>query len=164
MPPPGLWQGAGVAISTSQAVMPAPDVRPSVAVAPDRGACSGWRQAHTGPPDPNAAVQVIIHRGRPAAAVNSERVIFAPHINALEPDHPERRFVGAMCLYSHAIRSGALSPPYDQDEAERFARELLMPTVSFLAAAGASDADLAETFTAPVDQVRARRNDTAARC
>jgi hypothetical protein len=46
------------------------------------------------------AVRPIIHRGR-IAALAAERVYYASHIEVLEPDHPERRFVAALCLYSH---------------------------------------------------------------
>lgn len=47
----------------------------------------------------------IVHRGR-LAALAGERVHYAPHIEVLEPDHPERRFVAAPCLYSHAVDTG----------------------------------------------------------
>jgi hypothetical protein len=36
----------------------------------------------------------------------AKRVHFAPHIEVLEPDHLERRFVAALCLYSHAVDTG----------------------------------------------------------
>ena len=68
----------------------------------------------------------IIHRGR-IAALAAERVYYASHIEVLGPDHPERRFVAAMCLYSHAVDTGqAGRAAYDQRDAERFARALLM--------------------------------------
>jgi hypothetical protein len=77
----------------------------------------------------------------------------------LERDHPERRFVGALCLYSHAVDTGQAAGPYDQDEAEHFARALLMPPDDYDDAAEASDAELAERFTVPLDQAIARRRD-----
>jgi hypothetical protein len=59
-------------------------------------------------------MRAIVHRGR-VAALAAERVYFAPHIEALEPDHPERRFVAALCLYSHAVDTGAADwASYDQ--------------------------------------------------
>jgi hypothetical protein len=71
-------------------------------------------------------MRVIIHRHR-IAALAAERVYYASHIEVLEPGHPERRFVAALCLHSHAVDVGqAVRPDYDQEEAERFARELLM--------------------------------------
>lgn len=50
-------------------------------------------------------MRVIEHRDRVAAvaAVAAERVYYAAHIEVLEPDHPERRFVTALCLYGHAV-------------------------------------------------------------
>jgi hypothetical protein len=62
----------------------------------------------------------------------AERVYYASHIEVLEPDHPERRFVAALCLYSHAIDTReAGRAEYDQQAAERFARALRMPADTF---------------------------------
>jgi RNA polymerase sigma factor (sigma-70 family) len=64
----------------------------------------------------------------------------------LEPDHPERRFVAALCLYSHAVDTGQASLGfYDQEEAERFALSLLMPAKEFVPVAGWSDTDPASS-------------------
>ncbi|MEA2250039.1 MAG: hypothetical protein QOG70_281 [Solirubrobacteraceae bacterium] len=105
-------------------------------------------------------MRLIVFRHR-VAALAAERVYFAAQIEVLEPDHPDRRFVAALCLYSHAVATGQVGRPYDQRDAERFARALLMPEQSFEPLAGCSDAELAERFTAPLDQVRARREDGA---
>jgi hypothetical protein len=108
---------------------------------------------------PRRGVRLIIHRGR-VAALAAERVYYAPQIEALEPDHPERRFVAALCLYSHAVNTGQPGTDrYDQEEAERFARALLMPAEHFDASAWLPDADLAEQFVAPLDHVSARRDE-----
>ena len=40
---------------------------------------------------------MIIHRHR-IAAVAADRVYYAAHIEVLEPDHSERRFVAALCI------------------------------------------------------------------
>jgi hypothetical protein len=65
-------------------------------------------------------------------ALAAERVYYASHIEVLEPDHPERRFVAALCLYSHAIDTReAGRAEYDQQAAERFARALRMPADTF---------------------------------
>jgi hypothetical protein len=78
----------------------------------------------------------------------------------LEPDHRERRFVAALCLYSHADDTGrAGRSDYDQEEAERFARALLMPADDFEAEAWLHDAALAERFVAPLDYVGVRRRE-----
>jgi IrrE N-terminal-like domain len=104
-------------------------------------------------------VRVIEHRHR-AAAVAADRVYYSPHIKVLEPDHPERRFVAALCRYSHAVDTGhAGATVYDQEEAERFARALLMPAAAFAPVAGRSDTELAALFAAPLDQVAIRRRE-----
>jgi hypothetical protein len=80
---------------------------------------------------PRRHVRVIEHRRR-AAAVAADRVYYAAHIEVLEADHPERRFVAALCLYSHAVdtrQAGVAS--YDQANAERYARAPLMPAEEF---------------------------------
>ena len=101
-------------------------------------------------------MRVIEHRHR-VAALAAERVHYAAHIEVLEPDHPERQFVTALCLYSDAVdtRQAGLGF-YDQEEAERFARELLMPSEEFVPVRGWRDAEVAEYFAAPLDQVAIR--------
>ena len=89
-------------------------------------------------------------------------VSYARHIDALEPDHPERRFVAALCLYSHAVDTGqADCAIYDQEEAERFARALLMPAEEFAPLIAWPDVELAELFAAPLDHVAVRRREAA---
>jgi hypothetical protein len=104
-------------------------------------------------------VRVIGHRRR-AAALAAERVYDAAHIEVLECDHPERRFVAALCLYSHAVDTGQAGRlVHGQEEAERFARALLMPAEAFVPVTARSDAELAELFAAPLDQVSIRRRE-----
>lgn len=107
-------------------------------------------------------MRTIFHRHR-IAALAAERVYYAPHIEVLEPDHPERRFVAALCLYSHAVDAGEVGCSFDQHDAERFARALLMPREAFAPVLAWSDLELAELFAAPLDQVARRRGDDVAR-
>jgi hypothetical protein len=104
---------------------------------------------------PSADMRLIFHRRR-VVALAGRRLYFAPHIDVLEPDHPERRFVAALCMYSHAVDTGRAGRPYRQCDAERFARTLLLPAEDLRAVAGRPAVELAETFGAPLDQVRAR--------
>ena len=60
-------------------------------------------------------------------------------------------------------RHGPSRLRYDHEEAERFARTLLMPTEAFAPIVGWPDFELAELFTAPMDQIAARRRDDVAR-
>ncbi|HEX5926346.1 MAG TPA: ImmA/IrrE family metallo-endopeptidase [Baekduia sp.] len=103
-------------------------------------------------------MRLIVHRCR-VAALAAERVYYASHIEVLEPDHPERRFVAALCLDSHAVDTDRTGHPYHQAEAEAFARALLMPPEAFAAVIAWTDPDLAELFTVPLDQVARRRRD-----
>ncbi len=48
---------------------------------------------------------------------------------------------------------------YDQEDAERFARALLVPAEDFDASAWLPDAELAERFVAPMDHVSVRRSE-----
>jgi hypothetical protein len=104
-------------------------------------------------------VRTIVHRHR-VAALAAERIYYAAHIEILEPDHPERRFVAALSLYSHAVDTGeACRAHYDQEDAERFARALLIPAEDFDASAWLPDAELAERFVAPLDHISSRRGE-----
>jgi hypothetical protein len=86
-------------------------------------------------------------------AVAADRVHYAAHFEVLEPDHPERRFVTALCLYSHAVDTGQAGLGfYDHEDAERFARALPMPAEEFISVNGKSDTELAELFAAPLEQ------------
>ena len=112
---------------------------------------------------PTPHVRPIVHRHR-IAALAAERVYYASHIEVLEPDHPERRFVAALCLYSHAVDTGeAGRTRYEQNEAERFARALLIPGDALAAIADRPDVELAEVFGAPLDHVALRRRDCSSR-
>jgi hypothetical protein len=106
-------------------------------------------------------MQPIRYRGR-LAALAGEVVAFAPHIGALEPDHPERRFVSAMSVYACEVEQGLRAAPYDQEAAGRYARALLMPAEEFGQVAHWPDAELAELFGSPLDEVAARRRDPRA--
>jgi hypothetical protein len=106
---------------------------------------------------------MIIHRNR-IADLAAERVYFAPHIEVLEPDHPERPFVAAPCLYSRAVDTGEADCAIDDHEdAERFARALLMPAEAFAPVTARSDTELAELYAAPRDQVAIRRHEAGAK-
>lgn len=58
---------------------------------------------------------LIIHGGRACAVATNAGVISAPEVSALEPDHPRRRFIGALCLYARDVRVGAVPGPYDAE-------------------------------------------------
>ncbi len=103
-------------------------------------------------------MQVIRYRGRTAALAES-RVHFAAWLDALEPEHPERNFVGAMCLYAHALRELGAGSAYTDHGAERTARERLMPRHWIEPHLTEPDVVLAEGFRVPLDQVAQRRTE-----
>lgn len=67
------------------------------------------------------------------------------------------RFAYALALRAFEVSTGLEEGPVDQGRAERFARMLLMPGEEFVAVAGESDAELAERFGVPIEQVPLRR-------
>src|SRR4051812_48478621 len=100
-------------------------------------------------------MQAITYQGRLVAGVGPDEIVLAPSIGELEADHPRRRFVLAMCMYAgEQLRRDR---PYDDDDAEQWARTFLMPTATWRDAAGYSNTELAEAFNVPLDQVVARR-------
>lgn len=100
----------------------------------------------------------IRYSGR-IAALAIDRVHFAPHIDVLEPDHPTRRFVGAMALVARAVDERQCDGPYEDGEAERLVRAGLMPADLFGVLEARPDWWLAEMFGAPLEQVRKRREE-----
>jgi hypothetical protein len=69
-------------------------------------------------------------------------------------------FVAALCLYRHAVDTDeAGRARYEQSDAERFARSLLIPREQFAAISGRPDVELAEAVGAPLADVALRRRD-----
>lgn len=106
-----------------------------------------------------AIVQPIVFRGRMSAAAGDGYFYLAPHLEALEPDHPDRLFVSMMCFYARDVLTGQTPGPYRDDRAEMAARSTLMNDGDFARAAFLGDADIAEMFGVPLDQVVAKRAD-----
>jgi hypothetical protein len=106
-------------------------------------------------------VQAITYQGRLVAGVAADEIVLAPSIAELESDHPLRRFVLAMCMDAdEQLRTRCT---YSDQAAEQAARTLLMPTAAWQRASGLSNAELAEAFNVPLDQVAQRRLELARR-
>ena len=104
---------------------------------------------------------LVRYGGEVAAVATDHRVLLAPAIAALEPDHPRRRFVAAMVLVGREMTSEPGAEPYDDEQVAFYARILLMPNDEFeVLAQELTDAELAENFNVPLEQVRAKRRDT----
>jgi hypothetical protein len=103
---------------------------------------------------------LVRYRGEVAAMATEYRVLLAPSIAALEPDHPRRRFVATLALVGREMTEQPGAEPYSDEQAAFYARMLLMPNDDFeRLCEDLSDAELAEHFNVPLDQVPAKRED-----
>jgi hypothetical protein len=100
----------------------------------------------------------ITYRGQLVAlVVNGDLAVFSPEVEALAASEPLFRFAAAMCRLAMGLELGLDAGPYDEERAEAYARELLMPEDGFAALATLPDAYLAACFGVPADQVPERR-------
>jgi hypothetical protein len=107
---------------------------------------------------PSGSMEIVIWRGRAAATVDLDETRLAPQIEVLEVDHPDRRFVCAMCLYAYEVLTGVIPGAYNQDCAERYARTFLAPDWAFCDPTW-PHAAVAEMYAIPLDQVAAGRRE-----
>lgn len=85
------------------------------------------------------------------------RAILAEEIAALATADVRRRFAMAMCVYALDCDERGGSREYLDEDAEAYARELLMPKTAMLASWSESDALLAARFGVPLAQLCVRR-------
>lgn len=104
-------------------------------------------------------LQPIVFRRRLAAAASPDRFYLNTHVEALEAEHPDRLFVSFMCCYARDVIEGTLPGPYTDDHAELYARCALVPDDDFRRCQRLSDADLAERYGVPLDQIEPKRRD-----
>ena len=103
-------------------------------------------------------------RGDVLALVNDEQVWFSRAIEALEGDHPRRRFAAMLSLVAHLMQTGEDGEPYDPQIARYYARYILIPDTTFILHSDCeSDSRLAERFNVPLEQIAAKRADIALR-
>ena len=106
----------------------------------------------------------IRYADRTVALCAGDDVLLAPEIATLEPDHPTRRFVSMLCVFSAEVDAGAAPDGvcgYSPRAAERYARRELIPDELFYAVAHRPDHELAETFGTPLEQIAKKRRDLA---
>ena len=108
-------------------------------------------------------MRAIYYDGRLVAHAEDNCVILAPQINVLEGDHPLRRFVSAVCVWSWETDTRNVPVAWDPGAAEVYARALLMPTELFDPLDLKLFHELAELFSVPLEQVELRREDLLAR-
>lgn len=104
-------------------------------------------------------LQPIVFRGRLAAAASTSRFFLAPHIEALEDDHPDRLFVSVMCFHAREVIIGRAPAPYQDADAELAARRALIHDQDFRVCWQYDDAELAERYVVPLEQIAAKRDD-----
>jgi hypothetical protein len=98
---------------------------------------------------------------RLAAFADWDDVEFAPWIEALDPEHPTRRFVAAMCEFLHEAERARIELPGAPEAALFYARTILMPLDEWVPRQGWSDDSLAEHFNVPLREAKWRRLDVA---
>jgi hypothetical protein len=106
----------------------------------------------------------IRYADRTVALCAGDDVLLAPEIAALEPDHPTRRFVSMLCVFSAEVDAGAWPDgvrTYSPAAAERYARRELMPDELFRPLADRADHELAEAFGTPLEQIAEKRRELA---
>lgn len=104
-------------------------------------------------------MRAISYRGQIVALATRTRVYLAPEVSALPRGDSKLRFVAALCLYSRDIDTGEVTGPYRSEEAELYARCLLLPDEELKLYLHEPDERLAERFRVPLEQVVARRPD-----
>jgi hypothetical protein len=100
--------------------------------------------------------------GQLLAVADRSQVWFAPEIESLEVDHPRRRFAAMLALTSMLMQTGADAEQYDPRVAAFYARYILIPDTTFiLFREQECDAQLAERFNVPLEQIAAKARDLA---
>lgn len=107
-------------------------------------------------------MRAISYRAELVALTTRARVYLAPDVAALPAGAPKLRFVAALCLYGRDIDRADISGPYCSDDAELYARCLLVPDEEFKLRIAERDEQLAEYFQVPIEQIRWKRRDLAA--
>jgi hypothetical protein len=108
---------------------------------------------------------LITYRGRPVALAGRERFYLAPEIDRRPHGDPVKTFVCFLVLYPRDVLTGRLPGEprrYLPARAERYARECLIAPAAFRARADRSDAELAQHFAVPLEQIHQRRTELCA--
>jgi hypothetical protein len=103
-------------------------------------------------------VQPITYRGRVVAACTAECFLLADDLAYRPSGDPELVFVVMMCAYASDVARGVLPGPYDNADACRYARAVLVPEE--LLERSALDIDrAAAALGLPARELRAARDD-----
>jgi hypothetical protein len=107
-------------------------------------------------------IQPVSYRGRTVAACTRERFFLSDEIEARPPDDPLLTFVLAMVLYAGAVAHGRQPGPYNDDDAVRHARRMLIPA-ELLERPELDVAAAAAWLRSPTDELRAAQTEHQAR-
>lgn len=69
----------------------------------------------------------LSYQGQDVALAGRERFWLAAHIEALPTGHADKRHVCFMALYARDVLAGDMPGPYNDENADRFARLALQP-------------------------------------
>jgi hypothetical protein len=96
---------------------------------------------------------LVTYNDAPVALVNACRATLLGTVAELPAGHPELRLIVYMAIYAKLIASGQRRGPYDDLDAQRFARHALIDQHELLERAKQVDEHLAEHFRVPLDQI-----------
>jgi hypothetical protein len=102
-----------------------------------------------------------------AALVGGHRAVLHPTLDALAPEHPDKRWVLAKSVWAMRCedREQDLSEwgaYYHDQDAEAYARRALMPAIEFRAGAHLPDGQLAACLRVPAEKIADRRAELTA--
>jgi hypothetical protein len=104
------------------------------------------------------ATILVAYENEPVARVSAESVEFLPATTQLAPGEARLRLVMYMVRYAELVARGERPAPYDDEDAERFARRALIDPTELAAHCADSDEQLAGRFRLPAEQLaKARR-------
>lgn len=82
-----------------------------------------------------------------------------PHVEALDANDPDRRFIQVMTAYATAVLDGEAAGPFASSDAEAVARVAMLPDEELAFFEGRSDQEVAAQFALPLSQVVLRRQE-----
>lgn len=108
-------------------------------------------------------MKAITYRSELVAITTSTRVFLSPEIATRTRGDPVQRFVLAMCLCALDAEAEDPPVPFGEQQAELYARCLLVPDDEFAALARRPDRELADRFRVPAEQIALKRADISRR-
>jgi hypothetical protein len=100
---------------------------------------------------------LVTYNHEPVALVNARRATLLGPVAELPAGHPQLRLTVYMAIYAQLIASGQRRGPYDDQDAQRFARDALIDPHELARDEHQTDQRLAQRFRVPVEQIAAAR-------